>query len=230
MNRYIRAFAELLYPRTCAICGQRLNESERFLCTSCLTKLPYRDNGNMHDNDMLYRMPYVPSNLGHIAALLSYSHDSDVHRIIYDIKYRGRKSLAVYMGFLTGMYMQEAGFFQDTHMLIPVPLHPERMRTRGYNQATLIATGISQATGINVHDIMQRSADTNSQTTFGSEERTDNINRKFHINDTNICRGRNIVIVDDILTTGSTLAECASALEGLASTISLLTFAATARV
>lgn len=230
MNRYIRAFAELLYPRTCTVCGQRLNEGERFLCTSCLARLPYRDNGNMHDNDLLYRMPYAPDNLRYIASLLAYNHDSDVHRIIYDIKYRGKKSLAVHMGFLTGMHMQEAGFFQDADLLIPVPLHHKRMRTRGYNQAALIAKGISLATGIPVADIMKRSAYTNSQTTFGEEERTDNMNRKFRIIEPDTCRNRNIVIVDDILTTGSTLAECASALEELATTVSLLTFAATARV
>lgn len=134
------------------------------------------------------------------------------------------------MGFLTGMHMQEAGFFQDADLLIPVPLHHKRMRTRGYNQAALIAKGISLTTGIPVADIMKRSAYTNSQTTFGGEERTDNMNRKFQIIEPDTCRNRNIVIVDDILTTGSTLAECASALEGLATTVSLLTFAATARV
>lgn len=157
-----------------------------------------------------------------------YFHGSDLHCIVERFKYRGDADLAVYMGKITADLMCTKGFFSDIECIVPLPLHKNRKKKRGYNQAEKIADGIFLKTGLPVFDVLERIVDNKSQTNLSAGERIQNVAGIFRLKNINSCEGKHVLLVDDILTTGATMMAAAEVLSGIASKISILTLASTA--
>lgn len=201
---------DLLAPRACVVCGCRLGITEEVICTSCNFLLPrtHYDN-DFYENDMAKlfwgRMPVERA-----MAMIFYEPHSRVSSIIYTLKYGGHPEVGEFLGRMMAAEFITKGFFDGIDMIVPVPLSRKRKRERGYNQSEMIARGISSLTGIPVADkIVKREKFVESQTHKNRWQRQDNVDGVFGLCDGADVDGKHILIVDDVVTTGSTIISCA---------------------
>lgn len=140
---------------------------------------------------------------------LSYSRDSIVARIVHDFKYRRFRGLARRMGALMGTELYSTGFFSDIDVLIPIPMHFFKQAKRGYNPAEQLAIGLSAETGIPTMNNLKARRAHRTQTSLTLQERRENTANLFVIKDEEQLKGKHILLIDDICTTGSTLLAAA---------------------
>ena len=216
MRRYrlqpLRELADILFPRHCLHCGQLLVGDERFLCTHCWLHLPRTHNAAVSDNETEQHFQ-AHREVTTAMSLLHFFPDSASRDIIHHIKYRGARKLALSMGKMIGEQLVDSGRFASVDLLVPVPLHPKRERQRGYNQSELLCRGIAQVLQrpVSIGNLV-RTVNTESQTHKTAEERKENVNGVFQVRKPEKYRGRHILLVDDVITTGSTTAACCDAL------------------
>jgi len=159
------------------------------------------------------------SRFGFIDGLLSlfyFEKDKAIHKILHSIKYNNRFQTGVYFGKLLGAEYKDFLISENFNYIIPVPLHHLKKAERGYNQSEYISKGVSKTTGLRYrNDIIKRVKYTRSQTTLTIEERRENISNAFKLcaGKEKIIKGSNILLFDDVITTGVTTAECAKVLK-----------------
>ena len=130
--------------------------------------------------------------------------------MIHELKYKGNKEAGVFLGQEIGKAIMEAPLYQGIDFLIPVPLHPKREKERGYNQSMMIAQGISEVTEVPIgNDFMVRSVNTATQTHKTRDDRWENVKDIFELRHPEKLEGKYVLLIDDVLTTGSTLEACA---------------------
>lgn len=213
LRRVLEAFDDVVLPRHCLLTGVPLREASGRLpgiADDALDIQPpaptpaalMADLARHHDADDLM--------IGDIHAIWRLGRDSDIGRLVHAIKYHGRASLAVEVGRYVGTILAERGVRAD--VILPVPIHRSRYRERGYNQAERLAAGLREATGIPVvADALVRSRSTGTQTAFTAAGRRSNLIGSIAVVRPEPIAGRHILLVDDVLTTGSTLNTCALA-------------------
>lgn len=204
---------EILVPRNCPVCSRRLRRWERHLCLTCRRDLPLTYFWDWRNNPAEQRMwgrIYAEA----VYALFYFDRENGYPRLLYRIKYRGGRSLAVHLGFLLGERLRNSRSPADWNLIVPVPLHPRKKRERGYNQAERIARGISEATGIPVETrLLKRIRYTRTQTRIETGHKWENIRDAFRADpDIPLPEQPHILLTDDVLTSGSTLEACAEAL------------------
>lgn len=203
---------ELLLPRICPVCGKLLMEGEDILCAFCAIGLPHQRIANINDN-LLLRLLWDRADVLHATTMLHYNQDSPYHNLIIDFKFHGKSDLAVRLGHWAAVEAEGQDFWQGVDALVPVPLTRWRRWKRGYNQAEMLARGMAEVTQLPVLNLLRRTENRTSQTHLSGEERRKNaegIYKAIAIPDE--WRGKHLVLVDDVMTTGSTLANCAAAL------------------
>ena len=201
---------DLLAPRLCVVCGRRLSLSEQVLCAACNMHLPR--TAFQHDpyNNVMARLFWGVFPVERAAALFYFEAGSPPSNILYDLKYHDHPEIGVEMGRLLAREFAEAGFFDGIDLIVPVPLARNRQRHRGYNQSCCIAEGISSATGLPVcKGALRRTKFKKSQTQMGRWERQENVADVFRLVDADAVRGRHLLLVDDVVTTGATMTACA---------------------
>ncbi|KAA6345068.1 hypothetical protein EZS27_007334 [termite gut metagenome] len=140
-----------------------------------------------------------------------YDTGSRFNEILHQLKYKGNKELGEVMGSCMARELLSSGFFEGIDMLVPVPLHPKKLKRRGYNQSEQIAAGISHVTGIPViTSYSERIKNTDTQTHKSAIERRENVEGIFLLQNPLFFSGKHILIVDDVLTTGATIMSFAS--------------------
>lgn len=216
----------LFFPQCCLICGRMLTEGEEHLCIQCLSKLPRTRLNLQKDNDMEKnfwgKFPVVRA-----GAFLFYAKGGDVQKLLFALKYYGNSKLGHFMGRCIAREWQSSGFFEGVDAIVPVPLHRRKQRMRGYNQSRILAEGISSVTHIPLWDnLLVRSHFTETQTRKGRYERWINVADMFACTSPEALRGKHILLVDDVMTTGATLVACADAMAQIPNLrISVLTLA-----
>ncbi|MDR1356328.1 MAG: ComF family protein [Tannerellaceae bacterium] len=147
-------------------------------------------------------------------AFLHYEKGGNVQKLIFSIKYYGNKKLAHLLGRMAARELKPCmENWPAVDFLVPVPLHPKRLRERGYNQSEWICLGLASVLNIPVNTkSLLRNKYTKTQTRKDMEERSLNVRGAFVINDTETLQGRHVLLVDDVLTSGSTILACAEAL------------------
>lgn len=208
---------ELFFPRLCPVCGRKLLPDEAGICTGCLLRLPYTGLGNTPGN-ALEQCFWGLFPIERASTLFVYDKDSPYARLLHAMKYHHQPRLCREMGRLMAQTWKESGFFDGIDCLVPVPLHPDRQRKRGYNQSEELARGLSQVTGIPVcTTAVVRVRNNLSQTHKSVFERWSNTDALFQTVPTapTWLAGRHILLVDDVTTTGATLTACAEALQGI---------------
>jgi ComF family protein len=217
----------LFYPRLCVICGEPLKGQEEHLCLECFLNLPKTNYLFLPDNEAVDRFAgKIP--VAKAAAWLYYNKGGLAQTLIEEIKYHGNSKL----GEWTGRQIAKdgcGGFFEGIDLLTPVPLHKIKERKRGFNQAEAIACGVSAVTGIPVAaKNLRRTRANPSQTTKGLFERWKNTAELFEIVDTQQFENKHLLIIDDVLTSGSTVESVArAALKAKGARVSVLTVAMT---
>ena len=200
----------LLYPRLCLVCETPLNSGEEHLCLSCLYKLPRTNYHRLPDDENPLRRPFAgtPS----VSQTISYLHfekKGPTQRLIHHFKYHGDDRLAIYLGRLAAKELRADGCFTDIDRIVPVPLHPRKMRQRGYNQSERIARGFAEVYDIPIDtDSLVRQIHTETQTHKSAYDRRQNMVNVFAIARPEQLAGHHILLIDDVLTTGSTLLSC----------------------
>nr|WP_320060025.1 ComF family protein [uncultured Bacteroides sp.] len=226
MIRWISSFFALFFPRCCVVCESPLFEGEEMLCIKCNMDMPrtnyHRMPGNPAERLFWGRIP-----IERATSFFFYSKGSDFRNILYSLKYKGNKELGEVMGRLMARELLGCDFFEGVDVVIPVPLHPDKLAKRGYNQSEWIARGVSAITGISMDTTsVVRKRNTETQTRKSTFERWENVDGIFELLNSELFAGKHILIIDDVLTTGATTVACASPFGKIAGVrISVLTLA-----
>lgn len=203
----------LFFPKICMLCGHDLLKHETSICRFCIEHLPYT---LFHEkkNNKIEQLFWGRIEIERATALLTYTKGGNVQKIMKAIKYEGQKELAIKMGEIFGKHLAKNNWLTDIDLIIPVPLHPKKLKERGYNQSELLAKGISNATKLTINtDILKRVVHTSTQTKKNRYERFLSIDGVFSLGETEQQVFNHILLVDDVITTGSTLESCAKMLK-----------------
>ena len=202
---------ELLLPRLCPVCGKLLMASEDVLCAFCAIQLPRYRITNIEDNPLL-RMIWDKADIRRATTFLSYNHHSPYHNLIIEFKFHGKSDLAVKLGRWAAWEAKRQDFWEGVDALVPVPLTRWRRFRRGYNQAERLAQGMAEVTGLPVANLLKRTENRTPQSRLSGEVRMKNAEGIYRASVPDEWRGKCLVIVDDVMTTGATLGCCAQAL------------------
>jgi len=208
MKQWIKDSLNLLFPPYCPVCGFPVNSPPYLLCMACESGLPKTGFEDLENNPVA-ELFWGRVDIQYATSLFQFEKGSDYQVLLHRLKYNGAKRLGHYLGKLLGHSLKHTPL--DTYTsLVPVPLHPRKERKRGYNQSTLIAQGVSDILHIPVEsDLLIRKSHTESQTNKGRLERFLNLEGVIALNETiRPGPGARILLIDDVVTTGSTLEAC----------------------
>lgn len=200
----------IFYPDLCIECKIPLLEQERYLCVNCLHQLPQLPLTDFRNN-VITQSFYgkVSIQLGY--SLLIYRRMGIVKNIIQELKYKGNESIGTWLGKWIGSILEHNPEFQSIDYIIPVPLHPKKLKLRGYNQVSKFAHQLGNFLNKPVvENQLVRVSSTKTQTLKARMERFSNVNTKFQIGVPELFENKHILLVDDVITTGATLTSCAS--------------------
>ena len=228
LTQNIGNFLELFFPAICITCGNRLASRGNFLCFDCWQDLPVT-NFHLNPENKVAQLFWGRVQLESATSFFSYKKGSRYQKLIHSIKYKGMKELGFETGQRFGSVLKDADQFCSVEAILPVPLHPKKLKMRGYNQCEWIADGISQAMEVPLTtDILFRKVFSLTQTRKNRFERWQNVEGIFGVNKPEQLTGKHILLIDDVVTTGSTLEACACHLlniEGVKVSIATLAFA-----
>ncbi|MFR9165409.1 MAG: ComF family protein [Dysgonomonas sp.] len=209
MRKILSDFINLFFPNICLGCGKRLIEGESYICLSCIGNIPATDYHLMRGNKLEERFAgrFL---FDRIASYAVFTKGGVIQSLIHELKYNNNPHIGIFIGVLAANHTLQSSFFSGIDFLVPVPLHPKREKERGYNQSLKIAEGISQVTGIPVYkDNLVRVINNPSQTTQNQSERWKNTENIFDLVNIEELYQKHILLIDDTITTGSTLESCA---------------------
>ncbi len=211
-GRWLADFTALFMPRLCSGCDNGLMPFERALCLECLSDLPLARFTAEAENPVAKRFSGRVE-LVAAAALVHFTSQGRVQRALHRLKYKGDHRVGHLLGRLMAEDMRESGRFAEVDAIIPVPLHPRKQRQRGYNQSAVLAAGMQEVWDMPIlGHALKRAMVTTSQTRQGRWERWQNVRTAFRVEDPAQLRGRHVLLVDDVVTTGATVEACATAL------------------
>ena len=205
-------FISLLFPRLCYACGNHLLRNEKLICTGCYVAIP-RTNYHLLDENPVAQLFWGRCLIEKAAAFSFYSRGSRIRNLIHKLKYSGIKEIGYELGRIYAVSLKSSGFLEGVEMIVPVPLHPSKKRIRGFNQSEYISAGISDVTGLPLKtDSLIRIILSATQTTRSRYDRWTNVEGIFRVADEDSVRGKHILLVDDVITTGSTIESCVNEL------------------
>ncbi len=218
-------FLQFFFPDLCVACGQILNKQEKVLCTQCLFHIPRTEFHKDFENPVS-QLFWGRVKIEYAGSFFYFNKGSSYQSLIHKLKYKGRRDIGIELGKIFGAELRKS-VFTMADMIIPVPLHPEKIKIRGYNQSEMIAKGLSLSLNLPVNtSALLRSESTETQTRKSRFERFRNMEKKFIVRSTADLEGKHIILADDVVTTGSTLEACAIAvLEIQGTKVSILTLA-----
>ena len=226
LKRYTEDLINLLFPELCNGCGKLLYRGEEQICTKCRYDLPYTDF-HLYKENLVAKQLWGRLALNAAMAMLYFKKNTKVQNLIHSLKYDGKTEVGVFLGKLMAQQLKKSEFYQDIDLVIPVPLHQKKLRTRGYNQSEYIANGLAEEMGItaSTKNLLRKKA-TESQTKKTRYIRFENMQDVFEIKNPAELSGKHVLLVDDVITTGATLEACGNAL--LTSGVKKLSIAAIA--
>ena len=212
----------LLYPQICFGCGADQVEKNKPLCNPCIHNLPFTDFFNINENPV-EKIFWGGVPVLHAGALLFFTKDSLVQTLMTQLKYHHNKKVGILFGQLMGQAIAAEKKFEQIDLLIPIPILPSKINSRGYNQSQVIAMGIQQVWNRPIFgDVLTKKSWSNSQTKKDRKARLQQVPDLFILNHPNSIEGKNILLVDDVLTTGATLeAAIATLMAGSPASISI---------
>ncbi|MBN2766972.1 MAG: ComF family protein [Paludibacteraceae bacterium] len=215
MKNPLHEVLNLFYPDLCIICGETLQSSEHQICLACIQQIPRTHFQSLVDNPVEKRF-WGKVDIYRATSFYYFHKGSPFQKLIHELKYKGNKEIGEVMGRLAALEMLESPDFSSVDFIIPVPLHPKKLALRGYNQSECIARGLS--------DILRKPIDTHSlvrvmenttQTRKSVFERFQNTSGIFEYKEGLVPDGSHLLLVDDVLTTGSTLEAAVTSLSAI---------------
>ena len=207
MKNNINQFFDFFLPRYCTGCGKKLAHDEKLVCPGCLNTILKADT-KLIETEYNRNFKYDRI-IEDFSSLYIFEKEKTFQDVIHSIKYNKKFLAGVLLGRLLAESLGDKINTWKIDLIIPVPLHHLKKAERGYNQSEYIAKGISKSSGIRMQkNVIKRERYTQSQTTMSRKEREQNIARAFKVKHKKAITGKNILLVDDIITTGATVKEC----------------------
>ena len=206
--KFITVFFDFFLPRFCASCNTILTPDEKIICSHCLSNIKRADDeriasefGRKFENDKI---------ISGFRSLFIFEKEKELQNVIHELKYNGMFGIGKYFGRLIGNSLYKWINECVIDFIIPVPLHHLKRADRGYNQSFYIAKGISTIMNIPVRNsVIKRKRYTNTQTELSLTERKENVLNAFILRSKKNLKDKNVLLVDDVITTGATITECA---------------------
>lgn len=199
----------LFFPNLCLLCKTPLVKGEEYICLHCLCNLS-RTHYEQYTNNVVDQLFFGKVNIKRATAWLRFKKEGNTQQLIHNLKYKGNKELGYYLGRLAALEIKASGLFDTVDILVPVPLHPRKKRKRGYNQTEWIARGMNSVLNKTIDTTtLQRIQVTKTQTRKNIYERWTNVQDAFAVKQSKHFTNKHILIIDDVITTGSTLSACA---------------------
>jgi ComF family protein len=198
----------VFFPHLCAGCQQPLIKGENHICTDCVVNLPFTDHYR-HEDNAVEKLFWGRARVNAAMSLLYFNKGNRVQRLLHQLKYKNNQEVGLMLGHLLGSKIKLSRRFIGVDVVIPVPLHPKKLKKRGYNQSEFIAKGIAEELGIPISTTMlTRSINNPTQTNKSRFERFENVTDVFTVMGTEEVKSKHVLLVDDVITTGSTLESC----------------------
>ena len=216
----------LIYPHTCNGCGSDLLSGKQLLCFQCLNDLPHTGfaqyENNMIENIFRGRIVVKAAH-----SEFYFSKGELVQHLVHQLKYKGNREIGEYMGGMMGETLLTSQRFTQLDMIIPLPMFSDKEFKRGYNQATIIAGGVAKKMQVVLNtNLVTRNRLTETQTRKHRQERWQNVDGSFSISDPGKLKWKNILLIDDVITTGASIEACAAAVLNIpGTTLSIATLA-----
>jgi len=198
-------FFSLIFPNRCLLTDEPLQAGEKWVSTGARLSLPLSPSLTDHHRVLCDKI-ISDIEVFHLIACYQFQKGGLVQELLNQIKYRGQRNLTRMTGRWFGQLLEAYGHQLELDYLIPVPIHPKKKRERGYNQAAELACGISDVLGIPVENqIIQKVKETRSQTKQSRVDRWNSVMESMKILDPSKIEGKRMAIIDDVMTTGSTM-------------------------
>ncbi|HOP57793.1 MAG TPA: ComF family protein [Bacteroidales bacterium] len=212
LNGLYDDFLSLLFPRVCYACGKNLVRNEKLICTECYV-LMARTNYHLQKGNPVEQLFWGRCRVEKGAAFSFYNRESRMRQLIHNLKYKGVREIGIELGCMYAYDLKQSGFFEGIDILLPVPLHPSKKKARGFNQSEMIAEGVARIAGLPVDTTsLQRVSKTATQTRRSRYDRWINVEGIFKTDNKAVIENKHILLVDDVITTGSTIESCTSEL------------------
>lgn len=202
----------LFFPKVCSGCSSFLLSNENVICTVCRHDVPLTNHHLNPENDAFKkfygRIPVI-----HTSALLYFHKKGIVQELIHNLKYKGHEEIGAILGEWYAEDLKTINLLQSVDEIIPVPLHRRKLKERGYNQVTAFGQALSSSLNINYNDsILVRNVYSKTQSKKNLLGRTEGIESTFDVSFTEKDHNKHFLLIDDVITTGSTLEACSRAL------------------
>ena len=208
----LRDLISLFFPPYCLACREVLAKREQWLCTACITELPQTSYHLEADNPVAQKLyGRVPTT--YAMAFYRFRKGNKVQKLVHQLKYGNKPAIGEALGRSYGSLLGKRHWASSFDWIVPVPLHVRKLSQRGYNQSDYFAKGLSASLTIPWYNqCLKRGKDTLTQTKKGKIERLQNLAHAFYVSDSQVVRGKHVLLVDDVITTGATLEACALSL------------------
>jgi ComF family protein len=202
----------LFFPKVCYACSHLLTDNEIHICTTCRHNLPVT-NYHFENNNAVEKVFYGRVKIVHATSLLKFQKKGIVQQLLHNLKYRGHETISEFLGEWIGNELKTVEAYATIDIVIPVPLHKNKLKKRGYNQVAKFAIEIAKALNAKYEDsVLVKTTATKTQVFKKRRSRWNNPNEAFSIINKDLIKGKHILLVDDIITTGATIEACSNIL------------------
>lgn len=206
-------FINLFYPKVCQICETTLLKNQNIICARCLHNLPLT-HYYLHNDNPVKKVFYGRVAIENATSLFLFNKKGNVQKLIHQLKYKGNREIGEFLGKWMGAELAGAPGCKNIQVVIPVPLHKKKLRSRGFNQVEDFGKEIAMALKVPYTDqVLLKTSFSTTQTIKARLSRWGNIEETFVLANPEEIEGKHVLLVDDLITTGATLEACANAVK-----------------
>lgn len=204
-----KALFNLFFPEICLACLKPLLDNEFTICTNCRHDLPVTNFHFNNTNNLVKKTLYGRAEIEQATSLLYFEKKSIVQQLMHQLKYKNQPKLSAFLGNWLGLELAKCKDYQNIDVIIPVPLHYKKLKKRGYNQVQGFGKSLAKHLNSNyIDNVLIKTTNTTSQVKKTRLERWQVKKELFTTQNLNLIKGKHILLVDDIITTGATLENC----------------------
>lgn len=211
MKNWFSDFINIFYPEVCMGCSTSLYDGESVLCLSCANSIPIAYE-LLESDEKVKDLFYGRLDLHHARSLFFYEKIGVVQHMIHQLKYQGQEHISGYLGRWMVDYIKNDPGFNNVDIVVAVPVHDKRREQRGYNQVASFGKEISDGLGVRFREsVIKKTKNTVKQAQLGQVKRSDERHSPYELQEV-LPAGSHVLLVDDVITTGTTLSLCAKEL------------------